>query len=144
MKIFSAVFTHLIRQNPLLFLVLRSQTFPQSSAAFRGVRGRDRPSDGAARLLLRPEAHLQPADHLLLRPAEHHLHHSERRQVPRVHQQVSFTSVSLSTVFINFPHFHRNPTPTLFSDKYCFCAKCFNDIQGDNVALCDDPSAPAM
>ena len=36
----------------------------------------------------------------------------------------------------------RNPTPALFSDKYCFCQKCFNDIQSDVVPLCDDPSQP--
>lgn len=43
----------------------------------------------------------------------------------------------LSNVFLD-----RNPTPALFSDKYCFCSKCFNDIQGDLVSLCDDPSQP--
>jgi hypothetical protein len=36
----------------------------------------------------------------------------------------------------------RNPTPSLFNDKYTFCDKCFNDIAGDTVALTDDPSAP--
>ena len=36
----------------------------------------------------------------------------------------------------------RNPTPSLFSDKYTFCEKCFQDIPGDTVGLGDDPSQP--
>ena len=36
----------------------------------------------------------------------------------------------------------RNPTPSLFSDKYTFCEKCFQDIPGDMVGLGDDPSQP--
>ena len=36
----------------------------------------------------------------------------------------------------------RNPTPSLFSDRYTFCDKCFNDIPGDTVGLGDDPSQP--
>ena len=38
--------------------------------------------------------------------------------------------------------FFRNPTPALFSDKYNFCQKCFNDIPGDTVNMGDDPSQP--
>ena len=44
--------------------------------------------------------------------------------------------------FSNF--FHRNPTPALVSDKYTFCAKCFNDVPGDSVSLGDDPSQPQV
>ena len=36
----------------------------------------------------------------------------------------------------------RNPTPSLFSDKYSFCDKCFGDIPGEYVSLGDDPSQP--
>lgn len=28
----------------------------------------------------------------------------------------------------------------LASDRYTFCQKCFNDIQGDTVTLGDDPT----
>ena len=41
----------------------------------------------------------------------------------------------------NYLFFSRNPTPSLFSEKYYFCLKCFNDVQGDIVSLCDDPAA---
>jgi len=37
---------------------------------------------------------------------------------------------------------NKNPTPSLFSDKYTFCDKCFADIPGDSVGLGDDPSQP--
>jgi len=37
---------------------------------------------------------------------------------------------------------NKNPTPSLFSDKYTFCEKCFTDIPGDTVGLGDDPSQP--
>merc|ERR1719210_2455691 len=37
---------------------------------------------------------------------------------------------------------NKNPTPSLFSDKYTFCEKCMTDIPGDTVALGDDPSQP--
>jgi hypothetical protein len=37
---------------------------------------------------------------------------------------------------------NRNPTPALFSDRYNFCQKCFNDIPGDTVSMGDDPSQP--
>merc|ERR1719320_1493787 len=37
---------------------------------------------------------------------------------------------------------NKNPTPSLFSDKYTFCDKCFTDIPGDTVGLGDDPSQP--
>lgn len=50
----------------------------------------------------------------------------------------------LISIYLQSFQIYRNPTPTLFSDKYCFCAKCFNDIQGEVVALCDDPAAPSM
>ena len=37
---------------------------------------------------------------------------------------------------------NRNPTPALFSDKYNFCQKCFNEVPGDTVSMGDDPSQP--
>ena len=43
-----------------------------------------------------------------------------------------------------FVHFNRNPTPSLFSDRYTFCTKCFNDVAGDSVPLGDDPAQPPM
>ena len=48
--------------------------------------------------------------------------------------------MSLSNEYAHL--FPRNPTPALFSDKYNFCQKCFNDIPGDTVSLGDDPSQP--
>jgi hypothetical protein len=53
------------------------------------------------------------------------------------HFMYSIQELGLSLFFLS-----RNPTPSLFNDKYTFCDKCFNDIQGDTVALTDDPSAP--
>ena len=51
------------------------------------------------------------------------------------------------TLLVNNPalcalYIFRNPTPALFSDRYTFCQKCFNDISGDTVSLGDDPSQP--
>lgn len=40
--------------------------------------------------------------------------------------------------------FFRNPTPTLVSEKYMFCQKCFNDVPGESVPLGDDPSQPLV
>jgi len=37
---------------------------------------------------------------------------------------------------------NKNPTPSLFSERYTFCEKCFTDIPGDTVGLGDDPSQP--
>jgi len=37
---------------------------------------------------------------------------------------------------------NKNPTPSLFSDKYTFCEKCFTEIPGETVGLGDDPSQP--
>lgn len=30
----------------------------------------------------------------------------------------------------------------LFSDRYIYCEKCFQEIQGDEVELSDDPTQP--
>ena len=45
------------------------------------------------------------------------------------------------TFVIVFLFVCRNPTPSLFSDKYTFCEKCFQEVNGD-VGLGDDPSQP--
>jgi E1A/CREB-binding protein len=37
---------------------------------------------------------------------------------------------------------NKNPTPSLFNERYLFCDKCFADIPGETVALGDDPSQP--
>ncbi len=31
----------------------------------------------------------------------------------------------------------------LLCDRYIYCEKCFNEIKGEEVELCDDPSQPA-
>lgn len=38
----------------------------------------------------------------------------------------------------------RNSSPKygLLADRYHFCEKCFNEIQGESVSLGDDPSQP--
>merc|ERR1719412_2506469 len=41
-----------------------------------------------------------------------------------------------------FYYENKNPTPSLFSDKYTLCEKCFQDVPGDTVGLGDDPSQP--
>ena len=66
--------------------------------------------------------------------------------------EIPLTACACGTVFhiliktinryLNLSSLLRNPTPSLFNDKYTFCDKCFNDIAGDTVALTDDPSAP--
>ena len=55
-----------------------------------------------------------------------------------------FRHVSMDLLLMNTYKFFsfRNPTPALFSDKYNFCQKCFNDIPGDTVSLGDDPAQP--
>lgn len=41
---------------------------------------------------------------------------------------------------VRFLHGHSLKAYGLASDRYTFCQKCFNDIQGDTVTLGDDPT----
>jgi len=51
---------------------------------------------------------------------------------------------------MHFPHHHHLHHPQkmqksdngLYSDRYIYCEKCFNEIQGDEVELADDPTQP--
>ena len=48
------------------------------------------------------------------------------------------------TLIILFFIFFRNITPSLVSERYTFCHKCFNEVVGDSVQLGDDPSQPPV
>ncbi|XP_038165293.1 histone acetyltransferase p300 isoform X2 [Cyprinodon tularosa] len=41
-----------------------------------------------------------------------------------------------------FSYQNSSPKYGLLADRYHFCEKCFNEIQGDSVSLGDDPSQP--